>query len=323
MAERKLRTKPSRTSVVAVCAPTPRSPASRWIIASAGSAPFGSLRHGVALRLHGLDLREHELEPVEHPQDPGLGVRRQRLAERRPELAEARAAVAPERVVALDAERGQDAADPVGEGDPLGDELLALAPGVPRVLFGLLGHGHHGADPGLAAQEGQAGPQQQVDVDRVGLGPAGPPVDRHAHRLDDVHLDPGAPEDPRQPEPGVAGLVGGDGPLDGRPLVGRAPLQPRDRADQRVRPRLEALLDLGPLQARDMGGDDPSGLRDLHRDRERGPQVRKQSRRGGHGTASRAKNTGPGMLAGMPAPLIGSVRGSGKPQDLGAVATAW
>src|SRR5918998_5071505 len=137
----------------------------------------------------------------------------------------------------------------------------------------------------------------------------GPPVNRHAHGLDDLHFDASAPEDPRQPEPGVPGLVGGGGSLHGGPRFGRALPQPRDRGEQRVRPRLEALLDLGSLQTRDMGGDDPGGLRDLHRDHERGPQIWQQSRRSRHGTASRTRNTGPAMLAGTPARLIGSVRG--------------
>jgi hypothetical protein len=43
-----LRTKPSRTRVVAVCTPTPRSPASRRIIAAAGSPP--PARSGTASR---------------------------------------------------------------------------------------------------------------------------------------------------------------------------------------------------------------------------------------------------------------------------------
>ncbi|HEV7266135.1 MAG TPA: hypothetical protein VGN83_14625 [Falsiroseomonas sp.] len=86
-----------------------------------------------------------------------------------------------------------------------------------------------------------------------------------------MNLNASTPEDLRPPEAGVAGFVGGDSALHDPAIIGRPLRQPRDRAKQRIRPRLDALLDPEPLQARDVGGDDAAGLRDFDRDHQHGP----------------------------------------------------
>src|SRR5215211_1437848 len=181
----------------------------------------------------------------------------------RAQLPQPLATIAPQRVVLARAEHGQHRRDPVDDGHPRADQLLALPHGAAGILGSFVRHRHHGANPRLAAQPSQESAQQHVGIDAVGLGPAHAAVDWHAGGLHDVHLDATLLQPAREPEPAPAGLVGDDNSVHRHAGRGRTTLVALDRGHECVGPGSELLLGALLPQARHLGGDDPAAVADL------------------------------------------------------------
>src|SRR5215212_12237017 len=83
----------------------------------------------VALRFQFGHLLANQVETIEQALDLRPSMRGKRLVESRAQLPQPLAAVAPERVVLTRTEHGQHGLDPVDDGHPRADQLLALAYG--------------------------------------------------------------------------------------------------------------------------------------------------------------------------------------------------
>src|SRR4051794_7456658 len=107
----------------------------------------------VALRFQVGHLLADQVEAIEQPLNLRPGVRGKGLVEGGAQLPEPLATVAPQWVVLAGTEHGQHRRDPVDQGHPRPDQLLALADGAAGILGGLVRHRHHGADARLAPQQ--------------------------------------------------------------------------------------------------------------------------------------------------------------------------
>src|SRR5271165_2128643 len=91
---------------------------------------------------------------------------------------------------------------------------------------------NHGTDPPLAASPGHQRPQQRLAVDRIGLGPPMPPVDRDRSRVDDVALDPVGEQQAMNPKPVQSRFLNDDRfDLYAVALLGLRP-RPRKKVEQ-------------------------------------------------------------------------------------------
>src|SRR5215207_8533969 len=217
----------------------------------------------VALRFQVGHLLADQVEAIEQTLDLRPSVRRKGLVEGGAQLPQPLAAVAPQRVVLARTEHGQHRLDPVDNGHPRADQLLALAYGAAGILSSLVRHRHHRANPRLAAQPGQEGAQQHVGVDTVGLSPAHAAVHGHAGGLHHMHLDTALLQPARKPETAPAGLVGDDHSVHRPAGRRRTAFVALDRCHERVGAGRELLLGALLPEARHLGGDDPAATTDL------------------------------------------------------------
>src|SRR4051794_31861531 len=164
----------------------------------------------VALTLDRGHLRGDQLDPLDLPPDLGLEPRRQGTPVPGPERVEAGQAILAERVVVGDPLPGEQPPDPVRVPGPLLEQRAALTRQPAAVLLLRARRPHHRADAPLAARPGHQRAHELLAVDRVGLGPAMPPVDRDRGRIDDVALDAVSLEPAMHPEAVEAGLLDDD-----------------------------------------------------------------------------------------------------------------
>jgi hypothetical protein len=99
----------------------------------------------VTLRLDGPKLRHQQLDPIEFPGDLRLQLFSQRAAVARPQPLQALAPIPEERVVIEDALGAEQAHNPVGVPDPLGQQSLPFAADAPAVLLVPRRRPDHGA----------------------------------------------------------------------------------------------------------------------------------------------------------------------------------
>jgi hypothetical protein len=152
--------------------------------------PLGQDRIARLLQLG--DLLHHQFQPIEDASDPCRGVGRELIALRCPQCCALRAPVPTQRPVAGDAKCRQQAVDLVEQCQALANQPLPLAHRPPPIFLGRVGDRHHRAHARLTPQPRQQRAHQHLDIQRVRLGAACPPVDEHTRRLDDVEPPPRA-----------------------------------------------------------------------------------------------------------------------------------
>ena len=133
------------------------------------------LQNSVARRLHLIDQLQDEFKSIEQTFDTRFRLLRDGIAVRLARTVQSLAAIPPQSLVALDAERRQNAVDLVDDRSSLPGQIFALAIGAPRLLLGLARDRNHRTDAGFASQPGHQGAQQHLDIDLVGLGSSRPP----------------------------------------------------------------------------------------------------------------------------------------------------
>ena len=129
-------------------------------------------------------------DPIEFPSDFRLQHRRQLTAVAGSKRFKPFETISPKRIVIPDALAAEQAFDPIGMLNAFLEQRAALARQPAAILFLKARRANHRTDPPLAASPGHQRPQQHLAVDRIGLGPPMPPVDRDRSRVDDVALDP-------------------------------------------------------------------------------------------------------------------------------------
>ena len=98
--------------------------------------------------------------------------------------------ISPKRIVIPDALAAEQAPNSIGMLNTFLEQRAALARQAPAILFFRARRANHGTDPPLAVSPGHQRPQQRLAVDRIGLRPPMPPVDRDRSRINDLALDP-------------------------------------------------------------------------------------------------------------------------------------
>ena len=101
----------------------------------------------------------------------------------------------------------QQRLDAIGVRGLLLQQPLALAAAALAVLVFRRGHVQHAADPRLAAQIGEEGPHQLLQVDAIGLGAPPAPADLDAGGINDVARHPLIRQPAVQPVPVEPGFV--------------------------------------------------------------------------------------------------------------------
>src|SRR4051794_5631961 len=224
----------------------------------------------VALTLDQGHLRGDQLDPLDLPTDLRLEPLRQGTPVPGPERVETGQAILAERVVVGDPLAGEQPPDPVRVPGPLLEQRAALTCQPAAVLLLRARRPHHRADAPLAARPGHQRAHELLAVDRVGLGPAMPPVDRDRGRIDDVALDPVGLEQAMQPEAVEARLLDDDHPdRHAGPPLRRRP-QPGEQVEQRATVAAAHRM-LGQLLAAGRAhGHEPARLAQLERREELG-----------------------------------------------------
>ena len=128
----------------------------------------------------------------------------------RAQLIEPRAAIPSQGLVARYALREQQTLDAVDMPDALRDQHLAFARDTPAILVLGARLSYHGADPRLAALEGEQGPDERLAIEPVGLRPAPTPRCGDRGGIDDVALDPLLLQCAVNPEPVEPGFLDHD-----------------------------------------------------------------------------------------------------------------
>jgi hypothetical protein len=113
-------------------------------------------------------------------------------------------------IVVEDALRTEQSLDPVGMFDALGEQRLPFSAEASTIFLLRRRRPDHRTHPRLTALEGQKCPHERFAVDpiRLRLAPTARRQDRS--RVDDMALNPFAPQDPMDPEPVQAGLLNRD-----------------------------------------------------------------------------------------------------------------
>ena len=252
--------------------------------------PRGLLQALQAGLLDRRDLLAHHRQPRQVAPELLQRVGRDRQALRRAHCPEAFRRTAQLGLEAANAEPGQGALHAVDDAGAFADQALALAAWPLGVL--LLGRGHrdHPAVPPLATQPAQEHPHQHRRVEPVRLRPLVLARDRHACRVDDMHLDPARAQPSRQPEAVAASLVRDRDPGNRAPGPGRFVLPTQQQSEQGLLVRVQ-LLQRPAVDTWNGPGDQPTRLAQLdHGDqrvvlleRDKGPA---QIVRLGHGAYS-------------------------------------
>src|SRR5271157_2769661 len=146
-------------------------------------------------------LRRHHRDPIEFPAYFRLQRRRQLTAIAGWQRLESFETISPKRIVIPDALAAEQAPNPIGMLNAFLEQRAALARQAPAILFFRARRANHGTDPPLATSPGHQRPQQGLAVDRIGLGPPMPPVDRDRSRIDHVALDPVGEQQAMNPKP--------------------------------------------------------------------------------------------------------------------------
>ena len=133
---------------------------------------------------------------------------------------------------------------------------------------------HSAASVVLAAHQGRQGPDQAVDVNAVGLGPARPAVDHEAGAVEHMVVDAVGAQDAVQPEAVVARLVAADHPdwLPERRLGPVAGVPDQLEQGGGIAACDGVMAD--PIRERSAEGDHPGGLRQFQRDQKGGVRGR-------------------------------------------------
>jgi hypothetical protein len=160
--------------------------------------------------------------------------------------------------------------------------------------------------PSLAAQPAQEHAHQHRRVEPVRFGPLVLARDRHARRVDDMHLDSARTQPTRQPEAVTAGLVGNGDTRDRAPGPGRFVLPAPQQPEQGLLVRVQ-LLERLTLDAWNGPGDQPTRLAQLDDGDQRAVLLERDKRPAqvvwlGHGAAPWVAASADGAPPAPPAP---------------------
>jgi hypothetical protein len=95
-------------------------------------------------------MSENEIESIEQPFDARSRLLRDRIAARLASAIQLLAAIPPQSLVSLDAQRRQNAVDPVDDRSPLPGQIFPFTIRAPRFLVGLARNRNHRTHPRLA-----------------------------------------------------------------------------------------------------------------------------------------------------------------------------
>ena len=166
----------------------------------------------VAIGLDCLDLVDEKFEQIQFAADLRPEVLRQLAPVAGPQFVEPCAAIPPQRLVAGNPLREQQALDAVDVFGALADQRLALAADPASVLLLGCRHPHHRANPRLATLVGQKRAHQRLAVNLIGLGAASAPRGGNRGGIDDPTLDVFGDQRTVNPETIQASLLDGDNP---------------------------------------------------------------------------------------------------------------